>query len=200
MAPKPYLILLISVSTALCACNGSGGSGVDASLTDFDRLEAATNQLRDDFTPVQYSDLATIPTSGSANYQGYLLGQLSNTTDAVTDRLAGQLTLTVDFAGTEMVSGNASNFVDDQGQQIEGQLELSGGTLDRDGDPNVDSTFVFRGSGDLVDADGQTLIMNTDFEGDFLDTSHSGLGGDVIGQVAVDGEVQSFGGLFIASQ
>lgn len=186
-----------TICLLLCSCGGSGGSGVDPQLAALETMRADANRLVEDFSPLSYTDLAIVPTVGTATYQGYLSAQLSNTSDGITDTLIGDLSLQVDFAASNMVTGSAEGFLDENGAPLVGTLTLSNGSLDRDGDPNTDATFTFEGSGQLIDVAGQTLILSTNFEGDFLEDNYSGVGGDILGQVIVDGNVQSLGGIFI---
>lgn len=160
----------------------------------------AADQMFADFTPAEYTDLTALPTSGAVIYSGFVSGVLSNTDDSITDTLIGDLSVNVSFEGPEMVSGIANGFLDDDGNMLTGELNLSGGALDRDGDPNVDATLTFEGSGELTAASGDVLIINTDFSGDFLGEQLEAIGGEAIGQVTVDGINQSFGGGFIATQ
>ncbi len=190
---------LVLAGSLVSACGGSGGSGDDPQASELQQMRTATNQLLADFTPIEYTELAMVPTVGTATYNGFISGQLSNTEDDVTDTLIGQMTVEVDFEAVDIVTGTASGFLDDNGDQMTGMLTLMGGYLDRDGNPNVDATFLFEGTGELVDIDGQTLVLDTDFGGDFLGATGDGIGGDFAGQVTADGESQSIGGLFIGN-
>ena len=182
----------------LASCGGGGGEpGVVTEMARLNAMRAEANQLVEDFTPVEYTDLATIPVTGGANYEGFISAELSNTTDDVTDTLIGQLHLNVSFDPGEMVTGQADNFLDDAGEALTGTLALSQGSLDRGGDPDMDATFTFRGEGDLQDSNGRTLTLTTVFEGDFLEEDYFAVGGDVLGQVTVEGDDQTLGGLFI---
>ncbi|WP_411891773.1 hypothetical protein [Yoonia sp. SDW83-1] len=194
-APKRAFFVTLPL---LCSCGG--GTGSTTALTALQEMQASTNQLVSEFSPIEYTEFSAIPTSGVVAYQGFVAGQLSNTTDDVTDSLNGTLLVFVDFEATEMVTGSANNFLDDAGHALLGEITLSGGTVNRAGDPNVDATFSFDGTGDLTDANSQTISLTTVFTGDFLGDTYQGVGGDVQGQAIVDGTPQSFGGLFIVSQ
>lgn len=190
----------VAACVCFAVCIGCGGSGGGPSTSPLEETTNATNRMVSDFTPIQYTDLNTLPTSGTANYQGYISAQLSNTSDDITDALRGELSVSVDFGSADIVSGTAQNFLDQDGAQLSGTLSLSDGVLDRTGDPVSDATFTFEATGDLTDSNGRILMVETAFEGDFLETNHTGIGGDLAGRVTVDGEDQSLGGFFIASQ
>ncbi len=196
----------VAVCMVLGACSGGGGVGgteydkVDSATLALRQAQANTNDLRAEFSPIVYTDLLTIPTTGSAQYSGFISGQLSDISDDVTDGLIGELQLEIAFAETDMVSGRATNFLDQRGNPVIGSIALTGGALNRDGDPNVDATFSFEGLGELTDTNGRNLELDVDFDGDFLGDQNAGIGGDVMGQVNVEGATQSFGGLFIASK
>ncbi|MEJ6404933.1 hypothetical protein [Yoonia sp. 2307UL14-13] len=192
--------MLLASGMLLCSCMASGGGGSTADVSALVQMRADANRLLDRYDPIEYTDLSTVPTTGSATYSGFISGQLADTGDTVTDSLIGELLVEVDFGAVEMVSGSADNFLDDQSNPLTGSITLSGGTLDREGDPTVDATFQFTGQGELVDTHGQTLVLNTDFEGDFLADGQTGIGGDVLGRVTVDGDEQSFGGFFVSAQ
>ena len=191
--------LCSTVVLLLCACGGAGTQDSDQ-LSALQERQRATNQLIASFSPIEYTELNTIPTSGSALYQGFVSGQFSNTDDDITDTLIGDLSLQVVFDAPEMVSGSVGNFLDDRGNSMSGSLVLSGGVLDRGGDPDIDATFTFDGSGDIIDNGGRSISVTAAFAGDFLKDGYTGVGGDVQGQAIVNGLSQSFGGLFIASQ
>ncbi len=189
--------------SVLASCGGGGGGNEPGVVTELARLNAMrveASELVADFAPIEYTDLTSIPVSGSATYEGYISAQLSNTTDDVTDTLIGQLHLNVSFEAGDMVTGEADGFLDDAGASLNGSVVLSQGSLNRGGDPNVDATFIFRGAGDLHDADGRTLTLSTVFEGDFLEDGYTAVGGDILGQVTVEGEDQNLGGLFIGTR
>ena len=184
----------------LSSCGAAVEENNDVDTTALQRMRAESSQLVASFLPIDYTDMARVPIMGSASYNGYISAQLSNRSDDVTDTLIGELHLEVDFAASDMVTGSADGFLDDTGSALTGTLNLSGGSLDRDGDPNTDATFTFEGTGELVNAGGRTLVLLTTFEGDFLEENLSGVGGDVLGQVIVDGSTQSLGGFFIGTR
>lgn len=196
--------------TALTACGGGGGGEpvvtappVTPTPTPADRGQwAARNTLLATYTnPTVYTPLSTIPTGGSATYDGYLSGRLANRTDTITDTLIGAMTLNVGFSGTSVqVSGSVRNVVDSGNAALSGQLTLSSGSLNRSGNPASDATLLMSARGTLRDAQGRDLAISTRLEGDFLGAGHAAVGGEVLGSVRVNGVDQDFDGGFIGAR
>lgn len=198
---------------ALAACGGGGEPVVTSpaptppSTPSFPaqgdtQMWATRAALLDDYTdPTIYTALSSVPTSGTATYEGYFAGQLANTTDNITDTLIGAMTLDVRSAASSVsVSGSVNDFVDSNDNDLSGQLSLTAGSLDRAGNPSSDATLMMTASGTLTDAQGRTLVMGTQLEGDFLGAGHAAVGGDVLGSVRVNGVDQDFDGGFIAER
>ena len=116
----------------LAGCGGSSGN-IDmneepeiplTSLSDLAAMQSlqaamiSTYPLPNAFTP-----LASIPTSGSYVYDGYLSGGRGETLDALTDTIIGDLQLSVEFGNSsDDISGSASNFRDEDGALMTGSL------------------------------------------------------------------------------
>jgi len=179
------------------ACGGSGSS-TDPQLAELDARSASAKALIESFQPITYTDPNSVPTSGMANYAGYFLGQMANTDDIITNSLTGDMDFQLDFAASGMVSGTVSGILDDGGNPMSGQIVLSGGRLDRSGDPDIDATFGFEGNGSLTDISSNTIDLDLVFEGDFLGPVADGIAGDILGRAQFGGISQSVGGAFIA--
>lgn len=199
----------IPVFCLLAACGGGGGSGgggsdgtpvvepppqIAASLGP-----AAAALLTDHANPVTYADPADVPTSGSARYEGYAYGVLSNSSDAITDNLIGALTLTTDF-GSDSFSGRIDTLRNTDDQPLTGQLSVSGGTFDRAGNPNSDSTLQVSLSGTVTDTGNRSLEIGAVLEGDFLGNGAEAVGGELLGTVTHNGTTQNIDGGFIAAR
>ena len=144
---------------------------------------------------------ASSPTSGSATYNGYAYGDLANTSDAITDSLIGDIEMTVTFtASSATVAGQIGGFEDEDGDDVAGSLTLSGGSLDRSGNPSSDSTFGVSISGTLTDDAARNLVIGGRLEGDFLGSGHAAVGGELLGTVTVDSTSQNIDGGFIAER
>jgi hypothetical protein len=170
-------------------------SGQEASAQDLLDLWAPDN------APV-YTALSSIPTTGGASYAGYVFGELSNGSDDITDSVIGSLSLEASFTtGGATFSGSVSDFVDSDDTDLAGSLAISGGTLDRDGNPASDPTVVrVNVAGVLTDAADNDLDFGFQLEGDFLGSAYNAIGGNALGSVSVDGVDQDFDGGFIAEQ
>lgn len=187
---------LLSVAF-LSGCMGDGATD-NFELSILEERESAATLVFASQQPVSYTDLAMVPVEGAFEYSGYVLGQLSNTDDQISDKLSGLLIVQVDFASPGLLEGRAFDFLDDEGRALDGEILISSGTLDRSADPAKDSTLEFEGSGILTDGQQQMHIGAT-FQGDFLNSDASAIFGNVVGRVSVGGEIQYLGGAYIAT-
>ena len=154
-----------------------------------------------DFTPITYTALGSVPTSGSATYNGYLYGNLANRSDAVTDSVIGQMAMQVGFTSTSVsISGNVTDFVDASDAAMAGSLTLSNGSLNRNGNPAGDATLTVSANGTLTDSANRALAVGVQLEGDFLGGSYGGVGGEALGKVSVNGADQDFDGGFVGAR
>ena len=166
-----------------------------------DEQEAMIELYRSPSLEFEYTPLASIQTDGVAVYNGYLGGALANSSDGLTDAIIGEMSLTVEFTISSVnVSGSATNFFDDDGAPMTGNLTFSNGDLDRGGDPNSDATLTLTANGTLIDADTNSLVFGTELEGDMLGTDYSAVGGAVLGKVTHIGTIQDIDGTFIAER
>ncbi len=200
----------------LTACGGGGGGdptsdpaipGPTQATDDTPRtvsgMRDAANDLLDVWAPngaPTYTRLATVPSTGTASYDGFVFGDLSN--GAVIASLIGQLSLNADFSATDVVfAGSATDFVDQVDAPLSGSLTVTGGDFNRDGNPASDATL--RGisvAGTLRDGSGTVLEVGLQLEGDFLGTSVGAVGGEAIGRVTSGATTLDFDGGFIASE
>ncbi|EBA11809.1 hypothetical protein RCCS2_17811 [Roseobacter sp. CCS2] len=180
------------------ACGGSGSSSTDPQLAELNALYVSADAMIERLQPVAFTDPSMAPISGTASYAGYFLGQMANTNDNLSDSLTGEMDIRVDFADTEMVSGTVFGILDDNGDAISGQIDLTGGILDRDGDPNVDATLSFEGNGMLTDINSNNINLDLVFEGDFFGADVAGVAGNILGRAESNGTSQAVGGVFIA--
>lgn len=203
---------------ALTGCGGGGSGPVtrdpdtpDAGPPDIPipdtttGLRRAATDVLDVWAPggvAAYTTLSVVPTTGSARYAGFVYGDLSGDRDAVTDSVIGQLTLNVAFTATSAgFTGAATDFVDVRDDPFTGALTISGGALNRAGNPASDATL--RGvtlAGVLRDAENVAYDFGIQLEGDFLGPTANAIGGEALGRVRVGGDDQDFDGGFIAAQ
>lgn len=204
----------------LAACGGGGGGGADTPVTEEPRAPTPEPTVIDTSTdgqraaaigllntwaptnPPVYTALSAIPTTGSADYDGYIYGELSNDSDDVADSLIGSLSLEVGFtAGGASFGGTATGFVDEDDAELTGSLTVNNGTLNRGGNPAGDATIGITLAGTLTDTAGQDLTFSSvTLEGDFLGSAYNAIGGAALGGVTVNGVDQDFDGGFIAER
>lgn len=183
---------------------GPGAPGDQAPRT-VSGLRGAALDLLDVWVPsgvATYTSVATVPTTGSATYGGFLYGDLSDGDAEVLESVVGRLTLEVTFtAGDPDFDGVARDFVDSRDAPLSGTLAVSGGALNRNGNPANDATL--RGvsvAGTLRDGAGTDMVFGVQLEGDFLGTRVDAIGGEAIGRVSVGRTTQDFDGGFIAAE
>lgn len=199
-------LILGTLLGGLAACGGSSATTPTVTPSPStsptaDEMLLAQSALNDQYSPINYTDLSSIQTSGSATYNGYIGGDLSNTADALPDSVIGEMALVVNFNNTSVsVSGSADNFRDGNNGVLTGNLQFSDGALDRDGDPSSDATLTLSADGTLTDASNRAMVFGSRLEGDFLEADSAGVGGNVLGRVSYGGANQDFDGSFIAER
>jgi hypothetical protein len=209
MRPLLPLILILILS----ACGGGGGGSPVTSDPPPPPDQAPPDStppppeiaLRDSlitaYTPLSYTPLALVPTTGSLTYNGTWGGTLSDWNDALTDSLLGRLKVTARFTASSLrIDGEVTALTDAEGATIIGTLTLSDGVLDRAGNPFADATLTFAATGTLTDSTGRKLLVETRAEGDFLTDPARAMGGEVLGRVTHEGRAQTITGGFIAER
>lgn len=208
-------VLLIS----LAGCGGGGGGADptrgpdipgpvtpdDAAPRTVSGLRGGALDLLDVWAPsgaANYTTLSVVPTTGSATYAGFFYGDLSNNEDAVLDSVVGRLTLEVAFGATDPTFGGvARDFVDSRDDPLSGTLAISGGSLNRAGNPANDATLRgVRVAGTLRDEAGVDMVFGVQLEGDFLGAQAEAIGGEAIGRVRIGSSDQNFDGGFVAAE
>jgi hypothetical protein len=217
------LPLLAGLCVLLAACGGSGAGTVSAPVITSPTIPTPNNPSTPSLprtgaggtmraaaldligtyapsTPVDYTPLASVPRSGSAVYRGYVYGDISDGT-TVSDSLIGNLTMTASFSNSSAgISGNVANLVDNKNRPLSGTLSLSNGSLDRAGDPNLDSTLSATLAGTVTNASSQTVAISARLEGDFFGPTYKAAGGAVIGSATIAGTERDFDGGFVAAR
>lgn len=191
--------LAVFALSGLLACGGSSGkiSAQEKQLTD---LTIRRENLFRKFQPIVFTNLADVPTTGSASYNGYLTGFLSNTPANLPNSLSGNVHLQVSFGSDFAISGTAENFLDDMGFPLAGSIILSDGQLNRLGNPTVDATLSFRGDGSLENRYSKQIEVSSVFQGDFIGITGEGIGGDVLGRVTSEGTDFRLAGVFVVEK
>ena len=186
---KTTLSILLAAGT-LSACVGGGGGGdtdpgvtpgvpTDDGTRTFEERVAAGAALADRLEAQGLTDVADMPTSGTATYVGAagIVTDASrkgidttNITEANVE-VIGDLEMTADFASSS-VSGQIDNFEGADGARFPGAAIISGGvisgnTLEADlgGSVNVygtDETFTGTMRGDFTGAAADGVVGNMD--------------------------------------
>ena len=205
-----WLFRLVGAALLTSGCGGSSTSPDQPPVTPPlppiqtapEEMQAALDDLLDIFSsPVVYTDLNDVPTTGAATFNGYFSAQLANPNDDLPDELISNLDLAVDFDASGVnVTGVAENFFDEENHALSGSLAISAGALDRTGNPNLDATFTAQLTGTLTLNGGETLDIESRFEGDFLGPQYDALGGAVFGRVTFGGNVQDIDGRILAAR
>lgn len=199
------LVLAASgVFLAACSSGGSSSDSPDAlqNAVSFASIEQYVNDVpyEDDLIADNYTDLAALPTSGSARYEGAVgIGGEANAVVLNTEFI-GRLVANVDF-GTNEVDGQADNFyINESREALSGTLLLS---MDIDRSVDVTTSYSITGTldGDLTDAAGDTTEFLLDLGGDIYRDDRAFLFGDIDGRVTrPDGRVDDdVDGLFGAT-
>jgi len=216
---RPMMACVMVSGLAACG-GGGGGSSSDTPVVTQDPppndiaivpdtttsgQRAAAVALLNEWAPSNppvYTALSAIPTTGGAEYNGFIYGEFSNSSDEITDSMIGSLQLEVGFnAGGASFDGTADGFVDEDDNALTGRLTVSGGSLNRAGNPADDATVGVVLTGVLTDTAARDLAFSSvTLEGDFLGSANNAIGGAALGRVTVGGVDQDFDGGFIAEQ
>lgn len=170
----------------LVACGGT-----TTPLT-FAEISTAGNELSNRLETIPFTDPTTLPTSGSATYDGYIFAGVENDLFVL-----GQMEMNANFAGAGDLSGRVYNVVGDDGFEYGGELDLDNSTLDRTGDTLLEDTFDMDMSGTL-NGDGEDWVVDAFLVGDFAGLGHEYIGGAVGGTFTAGGIPQDIiGGGFV---
>jgi len=159
----------------LVACGGT-----TTPLT-FVEIDTAGGELFVRLESIPYTDPATLPTSASGTYDGYIGVEVANV-----DRVLGEMEMTASFAGAGDLSGRVYNVVGDDGIQYGGELDLDNSILDRTADPEFEFTFGMDMTGTL-NGDGEDVVVDAYLIGDFTGLGHEYIEGLVDGLVTTGG-------------
>lgn len=167
-------------------------------MTFQQQIDAGTDMYdRSEFLP--YSLPASIPTSGSARYQGFV-ATVIDYPGVDWNSVIGNLTLDANFAN-DTISGSASNFVDIAGENYSGSLAVTSGVYDRTLDPVTDWTIAADIGGTLTDTGAVTYAVDGEMFADFIGVNHQFIDGIVVGTVtSIDGVGTFYDGSVIAER
>lgn len=175
---------LLSLSAlALAACGSTSDPTYSDLLDEFSTIDAQFD--RSDTS--QMSDPATLPVLGSFVYNG-VLGVNFGPDDA-RNSLIGDMRLVADFDASG-ISGDVNNFIDVNDVTYSGQLDITGGNINRAADLATQYTYGADLDGQLTDEDGGQYSFDMTLRGDFFGDNQEFVGGDLAGDVITpDGTV-----------
>ncbi len=161
---KKYFLSAFAVAS-LASCGGT-------SVVTFEDLEnegqALQDQYEDQILSFDYSDPDTIPTSGSARYDGVVGVTIGRPVDVINGEVdaLGRVSLTADL-GTDAITGSMDNFVAaDSEDPVDGSLAIEARCF-RDVDLEEDYGIEGSVEGRLRD-DGDTLDVAGELYADFF--------------------------------
>lgn len=173
MTMKNGAIAMCGLLSILAGCGGSGNS----STTYLSQANAAID-LGQRYATADYTDPVTLPTSGSAQYDGFMVVGVEYP-GGETNSVVGDMRLTANFAD-DSVGGRATNFIDAANTNYDGSIVLSNGTIDR-----VDANFDYQINADLggsfVDEDAVVYSIAGELSADFYGNNYEVVGGEVVG-------------------
>ena len=161
---------VICVISILAGCS-SGADGSDAP-----GFESYTAQVQG----VGVTPASQTPERGEHIYQGMMQLNLP-LPDTSREQYLGQMSLSIaPDISTIDVTGRATDFETDDADALSGTLEISGGTLLPDADPDRDFLWIADLSGTLADG-GTDLTLGARLFGDFYGMEATGVAGEVVG-------------------
>ncbi|NRA98621.1 MAG: hypothetical protein HRU32_02190 [Rhodobacteraceae bacterium] len=161
------------LTSLLAGCSGGG----NPNESGFSAIDMAASTLFDEIAGLGISNVATLPTSGSASYAGYM--GIDNAPFG--GEIIGDMTMTVDFA-TEGITGAATNFINSDDIRYSGTLGISNGAFDRTADPAREWQFEADIDGTLS-AVGESHTIDALMSGDFTGPGQEGAVGIVTGAI-----------------
>ena len=184
-------IYFVAASLALLtACGGSN------STRSFNAITADLAGRANELQGLEGTATNDVPSSRSVNFSG--AGRYVVTIFGSESDLASEVDLTVNF-GRDTVTGQFTNFVDENNDQLSGSISLSSGVLDRGGREVLAEADL---QGNLVGPFGENVEIDGALLGGFGDDDGTAdvLAGLVGGDITVDGIGGSFEGAFITEE
>lgn len=179
----------------LQACSGSGGAG----LVD----ERTPEEVERDLEEQPISPPGELPTSGAAEYDGFMFADLpvTPTDPGLTTSYVGTLAMTVSFDGSgPPLSGRAVNFTDRLNVTLGGALDVDGGAIFRGNDPDSNYTLEGDVAGTLRHPDVGNLAVDATLSGEFRGINQLGVQGVLFGDVRSAAGIEIFDGSFAAER
>lgn len=196
-------IVVLAACGALAGCGGSGSSG--GGTPGYADLIGEGDALFDEALTMDITDADSLPTSGSAQYDGVMAVEVYADDDDAGGLessifLAGDLAMNVDFGAVDPISGSVTNIADSDEARYGGSLSLGASTLNRVADPEDDWQFEADLAGTITDPEGLAWDIDTDMRGDFVGEQAGYAAGEVEGSACGSLDCSYVYGGFIAAK
>lgn len=177
MAKSAFCLSIIGVIT-LTACGGGSSSSSSSSI---DNLADPGLALAEQLSSMPATAALDMPVSGSALYEGYAAYSVetSNPAQILSDPgTVSEIEIRADFASS-IISGNATNFQNYDGVQMEGSLGITNGSV-------VGATLSADIGGTLTE-NGVPIRYDGEIQGGFLGQNAEAIAGTGFADASVAG-------------
>ena len=178
----------------LAGCGGGGGSGGDGPVA------LTPDQIDDRIDGQPISNPATLPTTGRAQYNGYMRASLPTGPQGARVNYLADMRLDVNFgAGFDQIRGQATGFEARDGVPLGGALAITAGNIYGDTDPTAAYSFDADVDGALTRG-AATYVIDASLEGEFLGQGQTAARGLVFGDITGPLGQDIFDGTFAATR
>lgn len=167
------IVIFVGIAALLIGCEAAPESTEVTQEPRFVTAERDLLNLANDLDKLEISNIATLPTAGTARYDGAIIFS------EAAYSLIGDLQVDVSFA-SDAIGGRATDFVDSNNTDFDGQLDISDGSINRGADPLVENQFSATMDGVLTSEQGSALIQST-VGGNFLGENREAIAGAALG-------------------
>jgi hypothetical protein len=165
----------INAIVLISACSSGDGRSSTESYSD---LRTTYLSIDNEISADSVVDPSTLPTSGSANYDGTLFIETPANVD-----ILGKLEMAFDF-DNDSFNGKATDFVDDDNDTYDGQLDITNGDINRAANTAVTVTFFGDVDGTITDPDDNFYTIDAQVVGNFYGDDEQYIAGGVRGTAA----------------
>ncbi|MEY1555085.1 hypothetical protein AB3Y40_05570 [Yoonia sp. R2331] len=183
-----YVLTVLALAGCSTGGSNSGTLSRSAQAADLEETLSATN----------ITNPATLPTTGSTTYQGFMTAGLPTGAGGARTEYLGDLTMNVDFAASrDQVTGTARNFAAGN-DQLTGVLIIRQGDLFRN--TNTSQNFTFTGDVNGTLKQGvSAFVIDAEIAGEFRGRDQEGVSGLLFGDVTGPAGQDIFDGTFFAA-
>lgn len=194
MTILPKFIAVAAVAV-MAGCNGTAVPTPNPPAIDELKTRAEMTRISQEiFDGLRFEDptpKALVPLNGEARYAGTLRADI--VTPSVTSDVGALIEMGVDFR-TDSVGGIVGNFVERDGDRLDGVLTLQSGRLSRTSNSREVAIFSDM-AGTLRGPGGERIVVDADLVGGFAGRNVDYIGAEIDGRVSVDGERGTIDGL-----